>query len=48
MFWKLKPVGYIYTMDHPDFTVLFVCLFDLTLYVPVNNFSAMSGRFLLG
>ena len=27
---------------------LFVCLFDLILYVPVNNFSVMSGRVFLG
>ena len=26
----------------------FVCLFDLILYVPVNNFSVMSGRVFLG
>ena len=25
-----------------------VCLFDLILYVPVNNFSVMSGRVFLG
>ena len=25
-----------------------VCLFDLVLYVPVNNFSVMSGRVFLG
>ena len=24
------------------------CLFDLILYVPVNNFSVMSGRVFLG
>ena len=27
---------------------VFVCLFDLVLYVPVNNFSVMSGRVVLG
>ena len=27
---------------------LFVCLFDLILYVPVNNLSVMSGRVFLG
>ena len=26
----------------------FVCLFDLILYVPVNNFSVMSGQVFLG
>ena len=26
----------------------FVCLFDLILYVPVNNFSVMSGWLFLG
>ena len=29
-------------------TLCFVCLFDLILYVPVNNFSVMSGRVFLG
>ena len=28
--------------------MIFVCLFDLTLYVPVNNLSVMSGRVFLG
>ena len=29
-------------------TALFVCLFDLIIYVPVNNFSVMSGWVFLG
>ena len=29
-------------------TLQFFCLFDLILYVPVNNFSVMSGRVSLG
>ena len=27
---------------------MFVCLIDLILYVPVNNFSVMSGQVFLG
>ena len=28
--------------------MLFVCWFDMILYVPVNKFSVMSGQFFLG
>ena len=28
--------------------LIWVCLFDLILYVPVNNFSVMSGHVFLG
>ena len=45
-FTKIKPSGKI-----PEFTVvgnIFICLFDLILYDPVNNFSVMLGWVFLG
>ena len=38
---------YMYLNDGHIF-VLFVCLIELVLYVPINNFSVMSGWVLLG
>ena len=37
-----KPLLHIFLWS---VTVLFVCLFALILYVPVNNFSVMKGNF---
>ena len=31
-----------------DRAIMFVCLFDLILYVPVNNLSVTSGQVFLG
>ena len=38
------------TQNHHDMTekLFCFCLFDLILYVPVNNFSVTSGRICLG
>ena len=41
---QLEQTNILYIYMH----VCLICLFNLILYVPVNNFSVMSGRFFLG